>query len=277
MTETIVLIHGLWMTPRSWDNFTYFFEDYGLRVCAPAWPGIEGELAVRHDPSPLAGLGIAEIADHYESFVRSLPEPPILIGHSIGGLIVQLLVARGLGTAAVAINAMPPRDVWRLPWPAIKAAAPVLSNPFNWRRTVELTFDQFRWAFAHVMTEEDAVDAYDDYVIAGPGRIIFEQALSNFNPWARNRVNRFSNYRAPLLLIAGGEDRLAPPAQVKANYSRYRVSEATTDYKEFPRRSHLIIAQDGWEEVAAYALGWAEANKRGAGQVDQTQKKEQAI
>jgi pimeloyl-ACP methyl ester carboxylesterase len=256
--KNIVLIHGLWTTPRSWDLFRGFYTDRGFRVFTPAWPGIQGEVEdVRRDPSGLAGVGVAEIANHYDQFARSLDEPPILMGHAFGGLIVQMLLDRGLGAAGVAIDSVAPKGVLRLPLSAIRSARAVLSNPANVKRTVALTFEQFRYVFANNMSEGEARSAYERYAIPGPGRPLFQAALANLNPNASTRVNYRNNSRAPLLLIAGSEDHPVPSSLNRSNFKMYRGSAAITAYKEFPNRSHLIIAQEGWREVAEYALCWS--------------------
>ena len=259
--RTIVLIHGLWMSPRSWEHFLCFYEAHGYRVLAPTWPGMAGEVEeVRRDPSALAGLGVTEIANHYDRFVRTLDEPPILMGHSFGGLVVQMLLDRGLGAVGVAIDPAPPKGILRLPWSAVRASSAVLSNPLNLRRTVALSFAQFRYAFANTMSEADARAAYERYAVPGPGRPVFQAALANLRPWASPTAVNFRNAdRAPLLLIAGADDHQIPAAVVHDNYRKYDRSEAVTDFKEFARRSHLIIAQPRWEEVAAYALSWAKS------------------
>ena len=259
--KTIVLIHGLWMTPRSWDLFREFYQRQGYRVFAPAWPRLLNEVdAIRRDPSALAGLGITEIADHYEKFIRSLDEPPILMGHSFGGLIVQILLDRGLGAAGIAIDSATPKGIWKLPFSAIKSVSPVLLNPWNYQCTVSLTFEQFKYAFANSMPESEARLAYRRDAIPGPGRPIFQVALANFNPWAATKVNYLNHRRSPLLLIAGARDQLVPSVQNKINYKKYARSKAITDYKEFSGRSHFIVAQDGWQEIAEYALSWAQSN-----------------
>ena len=260
-TKTIVLIHGLWMTPLSWDLFRKFYEAQGYRVFTPAWSRLQGEVEdIRRNPSALAGLGITEVVDHYEKFVRALEEPPILVGHSFGGLIVQILLDRGLGAAGVAIDSATPKGIWKLPFSAIKSVNPVLSNPFNYNRTVTLTFEQFKYAFANTMSETEARSAYEQNAIPGPGRPIFQAALANFNPWAATKVNYRNHHRSPLLLIAGTQDHLVPAVQNRINYQKYAHSNALTDYKEFPYRSHMIVAQEGWQEVAEYALSWAQNN-----------------
>jgi pimeloyl-ACP methyl ester carboxylesterase len=260
-TNTIVLIHGLWLTPRSWESFRTFYTERGYKVHAPPWPRIEGEVEdIRRDPSALAGLGVLEIADHYERFMETLNEPPIIMGHSFGGLIVQILLDRGLGAAGVAIDPVAPKGVFRLPFSALKAASAVLSNPLNVRRVVPFTFEQFRYAFGNNVSDVKAREFYDRYAIPGPGRPIFQVAAANLTPHAATTVNYRNRTRAPLLLIAGKEDNQVPVSLVRENFKRYSGSEVTTAFKEFRRRSHLITIQDGWLEVAEYALSWAEAN-----------------
>ncbi len=265
-TNTIVLIHGLWLTPRSWESFRAFYEAHGYKVLAPAWPRFQGEVEdIRRDPSALAGLGVVEIADHYEQFIKSLDGPPIIMGHSFGGLIVQILLDRGLGAAGVGIDSVAPKGVSRLPFSALKAASGVLSNPLNYRRVPPFTFRQFRYAFGNNVSEEDARKFYERYAIPGPGRPIFQVATANLNPRAATKVNYGNSRRAPLLLLAGSEDHQVPVSMVRENVRRYVRSMATTVFKEFPGRSHLIAIQDGWQEVAGYALSWAESQIESGG------------
>jgi pimeloyl-ACP methyl ester carboxylesterase len=258
-SKTIVLIHGLWMTPESWDLFKEYFQRRDYQVLTPAWPHMEGSVAsIRQHPELIAGLGIQEIADHFEQFVRALKEPPILMGHSIGGLIVQILLDRGVGAAGVAIDSVAPRGVFKTPLSTLKATSPILLHPHNYNSTVELTFEQFRYAFANTMTEEQAQEAYEKYCVPGPGRPLFQTALANFEFHAATAVNYDNHLRAPLLLIAGDEDNIEPASVNFSNFKMYKDSQALTEYKEFPGRSHLIIAQEGWEEVAEFAIDWAE-------------------
>jgi pimeloyl-ACP methyl ester carboxylesterase len=258
-TTTIVLVHGLWLTPHSWIRFRSYFEARNYRVLTPPWPRLVGDVDdIRRDPSMLNGLGVKECVDHYDTIIRDLDEPPIIVGHSFGGLYVQMLLDRGLGAAGVAIDSAQPKGILRLPAAQIRALSPVLLNPANRKRTVTLTYKEFRYGFANTMSDADARAAFESEAIPGPGRPVFETGLANINPRAVTRVNYRNDKRAPLLLIAGSDDHSAPASVNRSNYHKYQRSKAITSFKEFPGRSHLIVAQTGWEEVAGYALTWAE-------------------
>lgn len=257
-TGTIVLIHGLWMTPLSWEHWVARYSALGYRVLAPSWPGMEGDVAqLRRDPSPFARLGVTEIADHYDRIIRKLPQSPIIMGHSFGGLITQILLDRGLGAAGVAIDPAQPKGVLALPFSTLRVGWPVLSNPANNHRTVMLTAKQFYYAFTNTLDERAASSVYERYAVPGPGRPLFQAALANFNPNAATRVNFRNDDRAPLLLLGGGQDHVVPTAITRSNYALYRKSQAVTEYKEYPDRSHYTAGERGWEAVADYALNWA--------------------
>jgi pimeloyl-ACP methyl ester carboxylesterase len=256
--DTIVLIHGLWMTPLSWGKWIHRYTGFGFLVLAPAWPGLEGEIeAIRRDPSPLEGLGVTEIVDHYKRIIRGMDRPPIIIGHSFGGLFVQMLLDRGLGAAGVAIDSAPPKGILRLPLSTIRATWPVLRNPANRKKAVPLTARQFHYAFTNTLTATESRAVHDRYHIPASGRVLFQGAFANVTPNAATRVEFANNDRAPLLLIAGGKDHIIPAGVNKLNARKYRTSSAVTDYVEFPGRSHYIVGQPGWEEVADHALIWA--------------------
>jgi pimeloyl-ACP methyl ester carboxylesterase len=258
--DTIVLIHGLWMTPLSWEHWSERLSGRGYRVIAPSWPGMErGIDQLRRDPESIAGVGVTEILDHYAKILRELRTAPILMGHSFGGAFVQLLLDRGLGAAGVAIHSAPVRGVYTLNLSTLKSTFPILGNPTNVRRAVALTPKQFHYAFTNTLTEHDSAAVYDRYHSPGPGRVLFQAALANLNPRAPTRVNFTRNYRAPLLLIAGGSDHLVPAAVNRENARRY-TSNAVTEFIEFAGRSHYTLGQAGWEEVADYALDWAVAH-----------------
>lgn len=256
--DTIVLIHGLWMTALSWEHWVQRYTDRGYRVIARSWPGMEGDIeALRRDPAAVAGLGVTEIVDHYDGIIRALDTAPIIIGHSFGGLFTELLLDRGLGAAGVAIAPAAPQGLLKTPLSTLRVGLPALSNPANRHKAVPLTFEQFRYAFGNTLTEEDAAAAYTRYAVPGPDRVLFQAGLANFNPHAATHVDFRNDDRAPLLLIAGGKDHVSPAALTKANYAHYHTVGAITEFREFPERSHFTLGETGWEEVADYALSWA--------------------
>jgi pimeloyl-ACP methyl ester carboxylesterase len=268
MTRTIVFIHGAWVTPACWDRMLPWFEARGYRCIAPAWPGKDRPVeAIRADPAALKGLGIGEIVDHYEAIVRSLddPGPPILVGHSFGGLFTQILLDRGLGAAGVAIDSAPPRGVWPFELSAFRALGPALLRSLLGRRVVRWSFGEFRYGFVHTLPEAAARDAYDRYVIPESGRVFFQGALAPIDPRSPTRVNFANGTRAPLLMIAGEKDHVVPPVVNRRNHRAYRRSTARTDFREFPNRVHWILAEDGWEEVAEHVAGWLDELGLGPG------------
>ncbi len=266
--DTVVLIHGLWMSPLSWERWASRFEERGMTVLAPAWPGMEGDIeALRADTSAIEELGIAEILDSYEQRISALERPPIIMGHSFGGAFTEILLDRGLGAAGVAIDAAGVRGITKLPFSTLRSGFPVLKNPANRHRAVALTFEEFQYAFANTMDEPEAREAYERYAVPGPGRVLWEGALANFNPRTPLQLDFSKPDRAPLLLIAGGEDHVVPAVVDKAAAKRFERSDAVTDFKEFPGRSHYTIGQEGWEEVADYALDWALENAVAAAEV----------
>jgi alpha-beta hydrolase superfamily lysophospholipase len=254
----IVLIHGLWLTPRSWEGWKERFEGRGYEVLAPAWPRMAGDVEdIRRDPSALNGLGVSEITDHYAGIVTGLGRPPIIMGHSFGGLITELLLDRGLGACGVALSPAPVKGVLRLPPAQLRSAFPVLGNPLNRKRTVELTPKQFHYGFTNTMDDEQAQAAYERYEVPGPGRVLFQAAFANFNPKAPNRVDFHKDDRPPLLVIGNDEDHTVPASVSKEAAHRLGKSNAVVDYKEFHGRPHFTAGAPGWEEVAEYAIDWA--------------------
>jgi alpha-beta hydrolase superfamily lysophospholipase len=235
----------------------------GPHRARPRRPGVcELDEPLDHDRAP-ADIGVTEIADHYEACVRTLPEAPVIIGHSFGGLITQILLDRGVGVAGVALHPAQPRGVLRLPPSSLRAAFPVLGNPVNRKRAVALTDSQFHYAFANTVSAEQAAAERARLAIPGPGRPLFQAGLANFTPKNRaaTRVDFRNGARAPLLLVSGTADHIVPPAVVKENFTRYGRSGAVTEYKEYPGRDHGTAFHDGWEEVADYVLSWTLAHR----------------
>ncbi|HLG16831.1 MAG TPA: alpha/beta hydrolase [Blastocatellia bacterium] len=260
MARTIVFVHGAWVTPLSWERFTGYFTGAGYNCVIPAWPYKDKPVDELRSspPAKLAGLGVKEIVDHYESLIRTLAEPPVLIGHSFGGLFVQMLLDRGLGAAGVAIDSAPPRGVLPLQWSSLRSNAGVLLKRGAWKGIVRQSFKQFQYAFVHTLPLEEQRAAYERHVVPESGRIFFQAGLALFDRHLAVQVDFRNHTRAPLLLIAGSEDHIVPASMNRSNYRKYNGSRARTDFKEFAGRTHWIIAQEGWEEVAAYVAKWIE-------------------
>jgi pimeloyl-ACP methyl ester carboxylesterase len=260
---TIVLINGLWMTALSWEHWVKHYSDKGYCVIAANWPGMDGDIEqLRRDPSTFTSLGLPEVVDHYEQIIRELETPPIIIGYGFGGLVTQILLDRGWGAAGVAIASAPVRGIARLPLSMLKLAFSVFGNSFNSHQTISLTPKQFHRAFANSLTETESLDAFKRYAVPAPNRVLLQTAFANFTRHTAVTVNFRNDTRAPLLLVAGGQDRVAPSSLVKANFDLYRESKAETDYKEYPEQTHFTLLQE--TKVADYALGWALCRANGS-------------
>jgi len=262
---TIVLVHGLWLTPRSWEGWIDRYQKAGYNVLAPSWPGLEGEVeAIRKDPSPLKRLKLKTVVDHYERIIRKLDTPPIIMGHSFGGLITQMLIDRGLGAAGIVIDSAQTAGVAVLPFSTIRAGFPILGNPFSYNRATSLSPKQFNYAFTNELDAVESKKVYDRYSIPAANSILWDAAFALLNPNGSSKVDYKKSDRAPLLFIAGSNDHIVPPAINKGNLRKYvKNSTAVTDYREFPNRTHHTVGQKGWEEVADFALLWANENARG--------------
>jgi pimeloyl-ACP methyl ester carboxylesterase len=259
---TIVLINGLWMTALSWEHWVRHYSDKGYSVIAANWPGIKGDIEkLRRDPSTYTSLGLPEVVDHYEQIIRELETPPIIIGYGFGGLVTQILLDRGWGAAGVGIASAPVKGIAPLPLSVLKLAFSVLGKSLS-NKTASLTAEQFHHAFANSLTETESRAAFERYVVPGPNRVLLQAAFANFTPHAATSVNFRNDTRAPLLLVAGGKDRIARPSLVKANFDLYRGSKAETDYKEFLDQAHFTLLQE--TKVADYALGWALCRSNGS-------------
>jgi pimeloyl-ACP methyl ester carboxylesterase len=256
--DTIVLIHGLWMTPRSWERWVERYQARGYKVLAPAWPGMEGEVeALNRDPSPIGKLDIEQIVDHYEQIIRGLDAPPIIIGHSFGGAFTQLLLDRGLGAAGVGVASGTVKGVPDLPLSTIRVTTPVLRNPFNRGKAVPLDEKQFHYAFANTLDREQSDELYKRYHVPAASTVLFEGAFANLHRHPPTEINFENDDRAPLLFIAFENDHIIPPKASRHNAEKYAKSAAITAFKEFPGRPHFP-GVPGWEEVADYAIEWAE-------------------
>ena len=257
-TDTIVLVHGFWVTPRSWEHWISHYEQKGLKVIAPAYPGFDVEVeALNADPAPIEAVSVPQIIERLEDVVSALDTPPIIMGHSAGGVFTQILLDHGFGVAGVAINSAPTEGVKRIPLSQIRATFPVLKNPANRHRAVGFTHDQWHYAFTNGFSEEESRARYERYHIPASGAIFWGSALANIHPGPDDSHVDYDNPdRAPLLFIAGRSDHLMPPSLQYSNAKHYKPEHLVTEVKEFDG-PHLLPAWPGWEEVADYALDWA--------------------
>ncbi|PRY66999.1 pimeloyl-ACP methyl ester carboxylesterase [Glaciihabitans tibetensis] len=258
--DTIVLIHGLWMTRRSWELWVPYYEAQGYKVITPTYPGFEIEVeALRESPDLIAHLTVPETVDYIAAAIEKLDRPPIIMGHSFGGTLTQLLAARGLGAAAVAINSAPTEGVYVTPPSQIKSFIPIIANPAKHHGAAGYTADEFHYTFTNTLTKEESDKVYNRYHIPAPGNWVWAYGvLANYTPGKQETWVDYSlDERAPLLFIAGGADHIMPPAVNKANAKHYKKSAALTEYHEFAGRSHWTCGEPGWEAVADYALEWA--------------------
>ena len=264
---TIVLIHGLWMTPKSWATWAERFRSRGHDVIVPGWPGIDDRSVadIRRDPSALKGLSTSQIVDHYERIIHALPEKPIIMGHSFGGLVTQMLADRGLGAAYVGVAPGQPAGVTTLPFSTVWTGLPILGNPFNKNGASPYSKSRFHYTFCNDLTRAESDRVWEEQAINAVNRVLFEGAAAVFNEKrGATRVDFSRADRAPLLLILGEIDHAVPPAIGKAILKKYTStgSPSVVEYKEFPGRTHRLVSQDGWEEIADYALDWATTHAR---------------
>ena len=256
-TDTIVLVHGFWVTPRSWEHWVSHYEQKGYTVIAPAYPGFDVEVeALNADPAPIEAVTVPQIIERLEGIISALDAPPIIMGHSAGGVFTQILLDHGFGAAGVAINSAPTEGVKRIPLSQIRATFPVLKNPANRHRAVGFTAEQWHYAFTNTFSEEESQRLYERYHVPASGGVLFATALANVHPGKDvNWVDYSNDDRAPLLFISGSDDHLMPPSIQRSNAKHYK-SDTITEVKEFPG-PHLLPAAPGWEDVADYALEWA--------------------
>jgi pimeloyl-ACP methyl ester carboxylesterase len=255
----LMLIHGAWLSARSWETYADYFGKKGYDVSAPEWPRKHGDVEeMRETAAHSEGLGVKEIVDHYEGLIRELDSPPVLIGHSYGGLFVELLLDRGLGRAGVAMSPAPPKGILVLPFSTLKAGSPALAHPSKWHGVVPLTLDEFTYGFVNTFTPEKAKEVYDRYCVPETGQIFFEAGFANFHLHPPTEVHFKMAERAPLLIVGADEDHTVPAKLSKAQYKKYEKSPAQTDYLEFAGRPHLHMVADDWEEVAEAVAGWVD-------------------
>jgi non-heme chloroperoxidase len=251
----VVFIHGLWLLPSSWDRWADVFEEAGYTALTPGWPDDPETVAeAKAHPEVFAHKTIGQVADHYADVIGQLKKKPAVIGHSFGGLLTQIVAGRGLAAVSVAIDPAPFRGVLPLPFSALKSASPVLGNPANRNRAVPLTYDQFRYAFANAVSEDEAKQLYDTYSVPTSGAPLFQAAAANLNPWTEAKVDTKNPDRGPLLIISGEQDHTVPWAIANASYKQQKKNEGVTEIVPMPGRGHALTIDSGWREVADTAL-----------------------
>src|SRR5215212_1344261 len=255
----VVFVHGLWLLPSSWDRWTAVFEEAGFAAVTADWPDDPPTVAEANaHPEVMAGKSVGDVADHVAELIGTLERRPVVIGHSFGGLMAQIVAGRGLSAATVAIDPAPFRGVLPLPISALRSASPVLSNPLNRNRAVPLTYDQFRYGFANAVPEEEAKALYDEFMVPAPGAPLFQAATANLNPWTEVKVDTDNPERGPLLIISGEKDHTVPWAIANASYKRQKDNSGVTEIVEIPGRGHALVIDSGWREVADTALAFVQ-------------------
>src|SRR3954463_797460 len=237
----VVFIHGLWLLPSSWDRWAGVFEQAGYTALTPGWPDDPDtvEEANAH-PEVFAHKTVGQVADHFDAIIRGLTIKPAIIGHSFGGLLVQMLSGRGLASATVAIDPGPFQGVLPLPFSALKSAWPVLGNPANRNRAIPLTFEQFRYGFANAVSEAEAEELYKTFAVPASGAPLFQAATANLNPWTEAKVDIKNPERGPLLITSGEKDNTVPWSIAHASYKQQQDNGAVTEIIEIPNRGHAL-------------------------------------
>jgi non-heme chloroperoxidase len=253
----VVFVHGLWLLPSSWERWVTFFEDAGFVALAPGWPDDpETVEEAKEHPEAFAGKGIDQIADHQEQIIRRLDRKPVVIGHSFGGLLTEILAGRGLAAASVAISPAPSRGILPLPLSALRVASIALRNPANWNRAVPLSYEQFQYGFANVVDEDEARELYASYSVPGPGKPLFQAAAANVNPWSEAKVDAKNPERGPMLIVSADNDHTVPWAVAQAAYKRQAHNQGVTEIVKLEGRGHALTIDHGWQQVAETALAF---------------------
>jgi pimeloyl-ACP methyl ester carboxylesterase len=249
--KNIVFIHGMFMNKECSNNWKNYFESKGYNCIAPSWIGHEGtpvELRAKHPAKELENLSLADIVNQFEKLIKELDSAPAIIGHSMGGLATQILINRGLGACGVAIDPAPPAGVFTTEWSFLKANFPVI-NPFKGNKPDLISFTRFQYAFVNDLPESFQRTAYETYVVPESRNVL------RSSTGIAGKVD-FRKEHNPLLIIAGGNDHIIPPSLNKSNFKKYRNKNSRTDFREFPGRTHFIIGQENWQEVAEFVNDW---------------------
>ena len=253
----VVFIHGLWLLASSWDRWADAFAAAGYAPVTPGWPDDPDTVQEANaNPDGFANKTIGQVADHFSEVIGGLTRKPAVIGHSFGGLLAQIIAGRGQSAGTVAIDAAPYRGILALPISSLKSAFPVLSNPANWHRAVPLTYQQFRFAFANAVDEDEAKHLYETFAVPAPGAPLFQAALANLNPWTEAKVDNKNPNRGPMLIMSGEKDNTVPRAISEAAFKLQKHNPGVTEFIEIPGRGHALTIDHGWKEVAETAVAF---------------------
>lgn len=256
-SKTVVFIHGMFFTPLSWEKWEPYFQAKGYKTLAPAWPEHDAPVEEQRKAHPnpkLAALTLDAVIEHYRKVIKGLEEKPILVGHSMGGLVVQILLAEGLGAAGIAIDTAPPKGVVSLRYSFLKSNWPSISPSAKIDQPILLSRQDFDYAFVNCVSDAQQAEAFARYAVPESRRV-------GKGPTTAAAEIKFAAARPPLLMIAGSEDHIIPPSLNRSNYAKYEQSPSITDFREFEGRCHYTVGQNGWEEVADYVLDWIVKNQ----------------
>ncbi|HEY6037843.1 MAG TPA: alpha/beta hydrolase [Kofleriaceae bacterium] len=257
--QPIVFVHGLWLLASSWDRWRAHFTELGYTAVAPGWPDDPATVAeAREHPEVFANKSLTVISDHYAAAIKGLTRKPVVIGHSFGGVLAQMLAGQGLAAATVSIDPAPFRGVLPLPFSSLKSAAPVLANPANAKRAVALTWEQFHYGWANALDEAEGKALYEEFHVAGSGLPLFQAAFANVNPWSEDKVDTKNPERGPLLFISGQSDHTVPWAVVSAAYERQKRNTNPTEIVAMEGRGHSLVIDKGWKDVAQLAADFVQ-------------------
>jgi len=249
--QQIIFVHGMFQNPKSWEKWTSFFGERGYACIAPAWPLHEGEPAALR-ANPPAGLGDLHLREILASIEHSLAnlDAPIMIGHSVGGLITQIMLNRGLISAGVAISSVAPNDMIDFDWGFIKNSA-LITNPFKGNEPFYMDEKSFHRSFANTLSQPEAAQAYAEFATHDSRNVLRDCLGSD------GRID-LSHAHGPLLMIGGEKDEIIPSDLVRKNAEAYDDRVGIIEHREFAGRSHYICGEPGWEEVALYVADWLE-------------------
>lgn len=250
--KSVVFITGTFISNHCWDEWIVYFESEGYKCIAPAWPyknASSEDLRNRPADDPIALNTITSLMDHFAAIIIGLPERPILIGHSLGGLVVQLLLQRELGIAGAAIHSFPPQSISKFTFSFLKATWETMVLFTSERKTYLISFRKWKHAIANGLSWDQQKQLYYKYAIPESKKIIRDmyKCVAKID---------FKKVHVPLLFTSGGNDKLVPASLNYCNYKKYATGGSITDYREFKDHNHLVFGQPAWKMEADFILCW---------------------